>query len=98
MVVQAVADAVVMPASQLAVAEASGDDLASGQGLFNATGLAAGAAVALLSGAIYDDYGPALLFSLVAGLMAGTLLIAMWMTRAEIRTPAPGSVVGSVRR
>jgi MFS family permease len=98
MVVQAVADAVVMPASQLAVAEASGDDLASGQGLFNATGLAAGATVALLSGAIYDDYGPALLFSLVAGLMAATLLIAMWMTRAEIRTPAPGSVGGSVRR
>lgn len=84
MLVQATADAVVMPASQLAVAEASGEDLAAGQGLFNATGLAAGALVALGSGAVYGAHGPRLLFPLVAGLMCSSLVISLLLVRSDV--------------
>ena len=81
MLFQAVGDALVMPASQLAVAEVSGDDIAAGQGLFGACGLAVAAAVAFVGGAVYSAYGPAVLFASQACIMAITLLGAYYLGR-----------------
>jgi MFS family permease len=83
MLVQAVGDALVMPASQLAVAEVSGDDIAAGQGLLSACGLAVAAAVAFAGGAVYSAYGPALLFAGQAVIMTITLLGACWLGRKQ---------------
>ena len=54
----ACADSYTMPATQLAVTEASGTDaLAAGQGLFGATGMLVGALTAALGGVVYDLAG-----------------------------------------
>jgi MFS family permease len=97
MMVQAVADAVVMPASQLAVADVSGQHIASGQGLVGASGLAAAALTALGSGAVYGSWGPVALFAGYAVLMSLTLVGAyalgseLLRTRAwRARPPPPG--------
>ena len=71
---QAVADAVVMPASQLAVAEISGENIAAGQGLFGACGLSVAALVALGSGAVYGEYGGKVVFAGYAVIMALSLV------------------------
>lgn len=97
MVVHAIADAMVMPASQLAVAEASGEDLAAGQGLFNATGLASGALVALGSGAIYGEKGALWLFLSVAALMTVSLCATLALAHRELLEPVTKSVVGRIR-
>jgi DHA1 family multidrug resistance protein-like MFS transporter len=87
MMVQAVADAVVMPASQLAVADASGQDIASGQGLVGAAGLATAAITALGSGAVYGARGPVVLFAGYAVLMSLSLLCAWALGRETLRSP-----------
>ena len=53
--IHAIADAFTMPATQFAVAKASGEDaIASGQGLFGATGMLVAAVTASASGWLYD--------------------------------------------
>lgn len=91
----AASDAIAMPASQLAVAQASGDDLAAGQGLFNAAGLVAGAAVALASGALYDAQGPEILFLAVASLMFVFIGAAVFLARDELVRSSEGKALGA---
>jgi len=96
MMVQAVGDALVMPASQLAVAEVSGEDIASGQGLFGACGLAVAALVAFGGGAAYGAYGPAVLFAGYACIMAITLLCACLLGRERLgASPSPAPALES---
>lgn len=81
-IVHAVADAVTMPALQLAVGYASGEHaLAAGQGLFGATGLVVAAAASLLSGALYQSLGAAGLWLVAAAAMALTVAFARWRGR-----------------
>ena len=87
MLVQAVGDAIVMPASQLAVAEASGANIAAGQGLFGACGLAVAAGVAFAGGAAYSAYGPAVVFASCGVMMAVMLLGACWLGRESLGAP-----------
>ena len=88
MVVQAVGDAVVMPASQLAVSKYSGDQLAAGQGLLSAVGLAVAAGVAIASGAVYESLGAGVLFGSWALVMVFTVLAAAWLGREDIGASA----------
>ena len=92
MMVQALLDAIVMPASQLAVADASGHDIASGQGLVGAAGLATAALTALGSGAVYGAYGPVVLFAGAAGLMSLSLLGAYALGRKALHAPQSRAV------
>jgi MFS family permease len=88
MTLHAVADAFVMPSSQLAVANVSPpDQLASGQGLFSAVGLAAAALTALASGFVYDRYGPGVLFAGWGLVMAVCLGAALALGRDLLRSP-----------
>jgi MFS family permease len=81
-----IADAFTMPASQMAIARASPpDQLASGQGLLGAVGLATAAASAALSGWIYGAWGPLALYSGSACLMA-VLLAGAWWLGPELRS------------
>jgi DHA1 family multidrug resistance protein-like MFS transporter len=92
MLVQALLDAIVMPASQLAVADASGQDIASGQGLVGAAGLATAAATALGSGAVYGAFGPEVLFAGAAALMSLSILGAYAFGREALHSRAPKSL------
>jgi MFS family permease len=75
-----IADAFTMPASQMAMARASPPhQIASGQGLLGAVGLATAAASAALSGWIYGAWGPLALYSGSAALMAALLAGAWWL-------------------
>ena len=79
MVLHAFVDAFLTPASQLAVAEATPSDrIAEGQGVFAAVGLTAAALCALTSGAVYDRFGPAVLFGGWALVMLICLAAAAW--------------------
>lgn len=91
MMVQAIGDAIVMPASQLAVVEVSGDHIAAGQGLFGACGMTVAAAVAIAGGAVYSAYGPAVVFASCAGMMVVTLLGACWLGRETLSAPSSSS-------
>ena len=88
MVLHGVADAFVMPAGQLAVADAAPDQLASGQGLFSGVGLGAAALTAVGSGAVYQQLGPAVLFVGWAVVTAVCLGFAAYLGREALR---PGS-------
>lgn len=80
--VHAVMDAVSMPAVQLAVGYASGEEaFAAGQGLFGATGLVVAAAASLTSGAVYQSFGAGGLWLGAAGAMAVAILVARWRGR-----------------
>jgi MFS family permease len=73
----AIADAVTMPASQLAVGHASGEGaLAAGQGLFGATGMAVGAVTAVAGGALYQELGATSLW----WLSAAAMVVCMWFS------------------
>jgi len=90
--VHSIADAFTMPASQLAIARSSPrEQIASGQGLFGAAGLATAAATAALSGWVYGACGPLVLYGGAAALMAA-LLAGAWALGAELRSGASGSV------
>ncbi|MGE4651542.1 MAG: MFS transporter [Myxococcota bacterium] len=91
MVVQAVGDAVVMPASQLAISKYSGDHQAAGQGLLSAVGLAVAAIVAIASGAVYENSGAGVLFGGWALVMGFTVLAAARLGREDMRAPAVGA-------
>ena len=83
-----IADAFTMPACQMAAARASPpDQIASGQGLLGAVGLATAAASAALSGWIYGAWGPLALYAGSAALMAA-LLAGAWWLGAELRRAA----------
>ena len=94
--VHSIADAFTMPALQLAMARASGEEaLAAGQGLLGATNLAVAAAAAIGAGWIYDAYGAVALWSSAAITMAALLAIAMWRG-AELRVPESRGIAAAV--
>lgn len=77
--VHAVADAYTLPGNQVAVAIASPpDQLATGQGLLGATGLAVAGLAALSGSAVYEAFGRAAVFGGTAALMVLFLLAARW--------------------
>lgn len=84
--VHSIADAFTMPANQLAIARASPPgQIASGQGLLGAVGLATAAATAALSGWIYGEGGPLVLYCGTAALMSA-LLGGAWALGRELRS------------
>lgn len=90
--IHAIADAYTMPANQVAVAVSSPpDQLAAGQGLLGATGLAIAAASALIGSAVYDSYGRGSIFAGTAVLMMICLVLARWRWNAQ---PALHGITG----
>jgi len=88
----AIADAYTMPANQVAVAVSTPpDQLAAGQGLLGATGLAIAAASALIGSAVYDVYGRSSIFAGTAVLMMVCLGLARWRWNAQ---PALHDITG----
>jgi MFS family permease len=85
--IHAIADAFTMPATQLAVATASGEDaIASGQGLFGATGMLVAAIAGSTSGWLYDQSGASGLWWISASAMTVLMLIAWWRG-GDLRQP-----------
>lgn len=90
LIIHAVFDAVSMPASQLAVGQASGEQaLAAGQGLFGATGLVVAAAASLGGGYLYQTAGPSAVWLTVALAMALCLAFAYWRGRGSVWIQTP---------
>ncbi|MCU0311856.1 MAG: MFS transporter [Acidimicrobiales bacterium] len=88
--VHALADAYTLPGNQVAVAIASpADQLATGQGLLGATGLAVAAMAALGGAAVYETYGREVVFTGTAVLMLVFLAAARWRFAVHLRSPAP---------
>jgi predicted MFS family arabinose efflux permease len=80
--VHSIADAFTMPANQLAIAQASPpDQLASGQGLMGAVGLATAAAAAFAGGFVYNTAGAVALFAGTAAFMLLCLLATLLLSR-----------------
>ena len=85
--IHAIADAFTMPATQFAVARASGEDaIASGQGLFGAIGMLIAAVTASAGGWLYDLSGASGLWWISASAMIVLLLIAWWRG-GDLRQP-----------
>ncbi len=93
--IHAIMDAVTMPAVQLAVGYASGEEaFAAGQGLFGATGLVVAAAASLGSGVVYQSFGASGLWLGAAAAMAACIAVARWRGRSgRWRDDAPGSAM-----
>jgi DHA1 family multidrug resistance protein-like MFS transporter len=89
--VHAVADAFTLPSNQVAVAVASPpDQLATGQGLLGATGLAVAGLAALIGAGVYEAFGRDAVFLGTAALMVLFLLVARWRWAVHARTaPVP---------
>ena len=86
--IHAVADAYTMPANQVAVAMASPpDQIATGQGLLGATGLAVAGMSAVAGAAVYDAFGRGAVFTGTAVLMVLLVFAARWRWNAQ--PPAP---------
>jgi len=82
--IHAVADAFTMPANQVAVAISSPpEQLAVGQGLLGAIGLAMAALSALIGAAVYDVYGREVIFTATAILMMVCVVLARQRWRAR---------------
>ncbi len=89
LLVHSIADSYTMPATQLAVAEASGDAaLAAGQGLFGATGMAVGAVTAVAGGALYETLGASGLWVSAALAMVVCMVFAR-LRLAGLSSPLP---------
>lgn len=89
--IHAVADAYTMPANQVAVAMASPpDQIATGQGLLGATGLAVAGLSAVGGAAVYDAFGREAAFTGTAVLMVVLVGAARWRWNAD--APADLSV------
>ena len=87
--IHAIADAFTMPATQFAVARASGEDaIASGQGLFGAIGMLIAAVTASVGGWLYDLSGASGLWWISASAMIALMLIAWWRG-GDLRQPPP---------
>lgn len=81
--VHALVDAITMPAIQLAVGYASGENaLAAGQGLFGATGLLVAAAASIGSGALYQVLGASGLWLAAGTAMAVSIAAAQLLGRS----------------
>ncbi|MCZ6711074.1 MAG: MFS transporter [Gammaproteobacteria bacterium] len=90
--IHAIVDAFTMPASQLAVAQASGEgSLAAGQGLFGATGMAVAAVTAVGGGALYQTLGASGLWWISAFAMVICMAFAWWRG-AALRRPMQAHV------
>jgi MFS family permease len=82
--VHAAADAVTMPASQLAVAQAAPRNLmASAQGLYTATGLLIALLASVAGGGLFQTFGPLLTFSLGATVMCAGMSYAIWAHHSQ---------------
>ena len=82
LVIHAIADAVSMPATQLAVGKASGESaLSAGQGLFGAIGLIVAAVASLGGGYLYQSAGAGTVWLTVASAMIVCLIFAYWRGR-----------------
>ena len=89
--VHALAYAYTLPSNQVGVALASPpDQLASGQGLLGATGLAVAGLAALGGAAVYEAYGRATVFTGTALLMMLFLALARWRFAVHVRDQATG--------
>ena len=83
--IHSIVDAFTMPATQLAVARATPpDQIATGQGLLGALGLATAAVSAALGGFLYGEYGAFVLFGATAGVMT-ILLVGAYLLGDELR-------------
>jgi MFS family permease len=81
-IIHAVADSFTMPGNQVGVAVATPQhQLAAGQGLLGASGLATAGAVGLVSGWIYEHAGAFTLFTATAVWMAVCLCAALVLGR-----------------
>lgn len=91
--VHATADAFTLPGNQVAVAIASPpDQVATGQGLLGATGLAVAGLAALIGAAVYEAFGRFAIFGGTALLMLTFLVIARWRWSVhERRDVAPAA-------
>jgi MFS family permease len=91
--VHAFADSFTMPANQVGVAMATErHQLAAGQGLLGATGLATAGAVGLAAGWVYASAGAMTLFLGTASLMAVCLGAALVLARGTVLFPTRKSV------
>lgn len=91
--VHAMADAFTMPGNQVAVAMASPpDQLATGQGLLGATGLAVAGLSALVGAAVYQELGRTAVFSGTAVAMVTCVLLARWRFGVHAATAGAGEV------
>jgi MFS family permease len=92
--IHALADAFTLPGNQVAVAVASPpDQLATGQGLLGATGLAVAGFSALAGAAVYEAFGRTTVFTGTAVLMLVFLAAARWRFAVHVRqttTPSAG--------
>ena len=87
--VHATADAYTLPSNQVAVAIASPpDQVATGQGLLGATGLAVAGLAALGGAAVYEAFGRTVVFTGTATTMALFLLAARWRWSIHARSVA----------
>jgi len=88
--VHATADAFTLPGNQVAVAIASPpDQVATGQGLLGATGLAVAGLSALFGAAVYEAFGRLAIFGGTAALMLVFLVVARWRWSVHERSPGP---------
>ncbi|MBO6658276.1 MAG: MFS transporter [Pseudomonadales bacterium] len=79
LLIHAIADAFTMPATQLAVTQASGEDaLASGQGLYGAVSMAVGAVTAAVGGILYQEGGAGSVWWTSGAAMIFFMMIAWW--------------------
>ena len=87
LVIHAIADAVSMPATQLAVGKASGESaLSAGQGLFGAIGLIVAAIASLGGGYLYQSAGAGTVWLTVASAMIVCLAFAYWRGRGILES------------
>ena len=87
LVIHAIADAVSMPATQLAVGKASGESaLSAGQGLFGAIGLIVAAVASLGGGYLYQSAGAGTVWLTVASAMIVCLIFAYWRGRGILES------------
>jgi predicted MFS family arabinose efflux permease len=93
--VHATADAFTLPSNQVAVAISSPpEQVAAGQGLLGATGLAVAGLAALGGAAMYEAFGREVIFTGTGALMVAFVLLARWRWSAHERglpDPAAGA-------
>ena len=93
MAIHAIADSFTMPANQLAVGIASGEDaLATGQGLFGAVGMAVAAVSAVGGGIFYEAFGATFLWQ-VSALIMFLFLVFAWLKGGDLKR-SPGMETG----
>ena len=86
--IHATADAFTLPGNQVAVAIASPpEQVATGQGLLGATGLAVAGLAALIGAAVYEAFGLMAIFGGTGVLMVAFLLLARWRWSVHERRP-----------